>query len=238
MSALFEEIDFQPTPIGDISLRRRRLLSLDRDVFEVKLGDEFLMSSLFTAGEEALAVHGLAGTAGDGLDVLVGGLGLGHTAHAALQDPRVRSLTVVEALGPVIAWHRRGLVPLGRALSDDARCGFLQGDFFALAAGEGFGGGRRFDAVLLDIDHSPEALLNAAHGRFYTPEGLGELARWLRPDGVFARWSDAPPEGRFQAALGAVFASAEARVVEFDNPLQGGTASCTIYLARTGPAAS
>ena len=234
MSALFEEIDFQPTPMGDISLRRRRILSLDRDVFEVKLGEEFLMSSLFTAGEEALAVQGVADAPGEALDVLVGGLGLGHTAHAALRQPRVASVTVVEALGPVIAWHRQGLVPLGRALSDDPRCRFLEGDFFAMARDDGFG--RRFDAILLDIDHSPEALLSDAHGRFYTSEGLGALARGLRPGGVFAMWSDAAPDAGFQAVLREVFAAADARVVEFDNPLQERTASCTLYVARTAPA--
>ncbi|WP_244500846.1 hypothetical protein [Methyloceanibacter marginalis] len=60
MSALFEELDYCPTPIGALSLRRRRDLKLDVDVFEIKLGDESLMSSLFTASEIALARLGLA----------------------------------------------------------------------------------------------------------------------------------------------------------------------------------
>ena len=60
MSRAFEEIDHQPTPMGDISLRRRLEPTLLVDVYEVKLGDEFLMSSLFTATEEALARLGLA----------------------------------------------------------------------------------------------------------------------------------------------------------------------------------
>ena len=236
MAALFEELDYRPTAMGPISLRRRRILSLDVDVFEVKLGDEFLMSSLFTKGEEALATLGLAAVDGDGLDVVVGGLGLGHTARAALEDERVRSVRVVEALEPVIDWHRRGLVPLGAGLAGDPRCAFVEGDFFAMAAGEaGFDAaapGRRFDAVLLDIDHSPGALLHARHGGFYGPEGLCRLARWVRPGGVFAMWSDAGPEEPFLAALRAVFASAKAQVVTFDNPLHDREASCTIYVAR------
>ena len=231
MGALFEELDYQPSPIGDISLRRRRILSLDRDVFEVKLGDEFLMSSLFVAGEEALATLGLERTRGEALDVLVGGLGLGHTAHAALRDDRVRSLTVVEYLPPVIDWHRRGLVPLGAALSGDPRCSFHQGDFFALMAGGGVDG-RRFDAILLDIDHSPEALLSGANAAFYSAEGLAGLARWLKPGGMFGMWSDALPEPAFTAALEAVFDAVEAEVVAFDNPLGGDKADCTIYLGR------
>ena len=79
MSIDFEELDYRNTPIGVVSLRRRRHVSLDIDVYEVKLGDEFLMSSLFTEGEIALARLGLAGLTGP-LDVVVGGLGLGYTA--------------------------------------------------------------------------------------------------------------------------------------------------------------
>lgn len=87
MSARFEEIDWRPTPMGDISLRRRRDPGSGEDVYEVKLGDEFLMSSLFTAGEIALTRLGLAELPGAELDVAVGGLGLGYTAQAALDDP-------------------------------------------------------------------------------------------------------------------------------------------------------
>src|SRR5258708_33848772 len=121
MSALFEELDYRDTPIGALSLRRRRELRLGVDVFEIKLGEEFLMSSLFTASEIALARLGLAELAGDNLDVLVGGLGLGYTARAVLGHARVGSLVVIEALGAVIAWHRGGLVPRGAATASDPR---------------------------------------------------------------------------------------------------------------------
>ena len=86
MEPLFEELDFRPTPLGDLILRRRRLALLDhRIIHEVLLGDAFLMSSLFHVVEEALADLGLAAAAGDALDVVVGGLGLGYTAAAALR---------------------------------------------------------------------------------------------------------------------------------------------------------
>lgn len=110
MSARFEELDWQETPIGAISLRRRRDPVLDVDVYEVKLDDEYLMSSLFTTAEVELARLGLAELTGGSADVLVGGLGLGCTAAAALDDDRVRSLTVVEGLAEVVDWHHRGLL--------------------------------------------------------------------------------------------------------------------------------
>jgi spermidine synthase len=243
MGARFEEIDWRPTRLGDISLRRRRYPGSDDDVYEVKLGDEFLMSSLFTAGEVALARLGLARLPGGAeLDVVVAGLGLGYTAGAALDDPRVRSLIVVEALGEVIDWHERHLVPLGARLADDPRCRLVRADFFAAAAGpsglDPQSPGRRFDAVLLDIDHSPRHVLNPRHAALYRPEGLRTLAGHLRPGGVFALWSNDPPDEQFTAALADAFATAEAHVVDFDNPLQGGTATNTVYVARTSAAST
>ena len=113
MSVYFEELDYRPTPIGALSLRRRRSLSSGIDIYEIKLGDEYLMSSQFTAAEIELARLGLAALARGDLDVVVGGLGLGYTAQAVLEHARVRSLVVVDALAEVIEWHEQGLLPLG-----------------------------------------------------------------------------------------------------------------------------
>ncbi|MFJ8073565.1 spermidine synthase [Streptomyces sp. NPDC096176] len=236
MSRRFEEIDWRPTPLGDISLRRRRDPGSGEDVYEVKLGDEFLMSSLFTAGEIALARFGLAMLPGAELDVAVGGLGLGYTARTALDDARVRSLIVVEALGEVIEWHKRELVPLGAGLVSDPRCRLVHGDFFA-AVDDACGldpeePGRRFHAVLLDVDHSPRHVLHPSHAALYRPAGLEALAGRLHPDGVFALWSNDPPDEEFTAALGRVFAESAAHVVEFANPLQQANAANTVYVAR------
>ena len=104
--------------MGVISLRRRLEPILQVDVWEVKLDDEFLMSSLFTATEEAVGRLGMAATPGDALHVVIGGLGLGHTAMAALEDERIATLHVIDALAEVIGWHRDHLVPLGEQLSD------------------------------------------------------------------------------------------------------------------------
>ncbi|MEV0135616.1 spermidine synthase [Dactylosporangium sp. NPDC050688] len=236
MTRRFEELDWQQTPIGEVSLRRRRDPSLDVEVYEVKLGDEYLMSSLFTAAEIALARLGLAGLPAGPLDVVVGGLGLGYTAHAALQDPRVRELLVVDYLAAVIGWHERGLLPLSSALTGDPRCRLVHGDFFALTAGDtGYdpaAPGRRFDAVLLDIDHSPEHLLHPGNGELYTVPGLRRLAAQLCPGGVFALWSNDPPDSAFIATLTAVFAGARAEVVTFDNPLQRRQSANTVYVAH------
>ncbi|MEX0751452.1 MAG: spermidine synthase [Xanthobacteraceae bacterium] len=236
MSAYFEELDYRPTPIGALILRRRRELKLGVDVFEIKLGDEFLMSSLFTESEIALARLGLAALSGQDLDVVVGGLGLGYTAKAVLEHEKVASLLVVEALEAVIDWHRQGLVPLGPGLTGDPRCRFVHGDFFALAASAaGFDPAaptRRFDAVLVDIDHSPDFLLDPRNAAFYGEEGLSRLAAQLRPGGVFGLWSNDRPDATFTARLGRVFAEACAKEVTFQNPLQDKPFTQTVYLAK------
>jgi spermidine synthase len=237
MSARFEELAYEATPKGDISLRRRRDPVLGTDVFEIKLDDDFLMSSLFTAGEVALAELALEETDGEHLDVVVGGLGLGYTARAVLDDTRVRSMIVVEALGQVVDWHERGLIPLGVELTADPRCRFVQGDFFAMVeAGGGFdpqAPDRRFDAVIVDIDHAPDHLLHPGHASFYLPEGLRKLSALLRPGGVFALWSNDPPDDAFLALLAEVFTEPHARVVAFPNHLQEREATNTVYLAKS-----
>jgi hypothetical protein len=155
VSRAFEELARATTPMGDITLRRRLEPTLQIDVFEVILDGAGLMSSLFTDGEVALARLGLAAVGADAIDVVVGGLGLGFTARTVLDDPRVRSLHVVDTVQPVIDWHQRHLIPGSRELVEDGRCRLMHGDFFELMAHDPpmLAGGLpdRFDAVLVDI---------------------------------------------------------------------------------------
>ena len=237
MSRRFAELDWQSTPIGEISLRRRLEPTLQVDVYEVLLGDEYLMSSLFTVAEEELARLALAELDGDQLDVVVGGLGLGWTARTVLADPRVRALDVVEALAPVISWHERGLLPGAAEMTADPRCRLVLGDFFALAARGGVLGPQapeRCHAVLLDVDHTPRHVLHPSHAPFYTPAGLRRLADRLVQGGVFALWSDDPPDAEFETVLDEVFARTQSHVVAFANPLTGGESTNTVYVAITG----
>lgn len=235
MALSFEVLDQASTPIGELCLRRRRSPAFDEPVYEVKLDDAFLMSSMFTDGEIALAELPLARLSGVELNVVVGGLGLGHTACAALEHHDVANVVVIEALEPVIEWHRRALVPLGARLYGDRRCRFVHGDFFArLNEPSGIdpgAPGRRFDAILVDIDHSPRVWLNPRNATFYAPDGLRRVAGNLRAGGVFALWSNDPPDDAFIDVLANVFSHTEARVVRFHNPLQQRDAANTVYIA-------
>lgn len=226
-----EEVAWAPTDIGEFVLRRRHDPVVARDVYEVKVGDEFLMSSLFTVSEEQLARLGLAALPADrrGLAVLVGGLGLGYTARAVLEDDRVDSVEIVDAIGAVIDWHRRDLLPDTVGLAADPRVTLTEADFFAMVA-DGTSP-RRYDAVLVDIDHTPRHVLAERNSAFYTVAGLGRLRSMLGADGAFGLWSDDPPDDDFMAVLGEAFTDHRAEVVSFDNPLTGGTSACTVYIA-------
>ena len=235
MSARFEELGWQQTPMGVISLRRRFDPSVRADIFEVKLDDEHLMSSLFTVAERELARLGLERTPGSALDVMIGGLGLGYTAKEALQCSRIQTLTVIEYSDAVLDWHQRDLLPDTVGLAADGRVTLVCADFFAAATGAvGFdpqSPGRTYDAILLDIDHSPRHVLHDPHADFYTYDGLQSTSSYLSPGGTFAMWSDDPPDDDFASLLESVFTAVEAQQVWFDNPLTRGKSAATIYIA-------
>ncbi len=247
----FEELDYSMTPLGELILRRREVLSLGGlEIFEVKLDGQFLMSSLVNDAEIALAKLALPLVAVADCDVLVGGLGLGYTAAAALDSPSVCSVTVLEYLPSVIDWHRRGLVPLAEQLTGDPRCSLIQGDFFATIAeprrvlsrersGHDLGanplGSGRFHAILLDIDHSPECLLQPSHSQFYTTDGLRPLTDRLHPGGVFAVWSADPPQDAFVENLRAVFPIVDIHESTFHNPLLNEEDINYIFVAQLSP---
>lgn len=156
-------------------------------VTEITLNHEFLMSSLHTDSEQALAEVALAQLSGSQLRVLIGGLGLGYTAHAALQSDRVVEVEVVEYLPQVIQWMNEGLVPLADELTADRRLVVNQGDIYGRLAAPAET--RPFDAILIDVDHSPDDRLAAGDADFYTVDGIARAARHLRTRGVLALWS-------------------------------------------------
>jgi hypothetical protein len=243
MTFVFEEIDYQETPRGAISLRKRSEPRLDNIVlYEVKMNDEFLMSSLFVEAEVQLSKLGLEKFGTQELDVVVGGLGLGYTAQAALAFDNVKSLCVVDVMAPVIEWHQKGLVPLGNELSNDERCRYALGDFFefATAANTNFdgtpsdpeNGPDKVHAVLLDIDHTPSYWLNPENSRFYSTESLNAMKAKIHKGGVFGLWSDEKPDEQFVSILESVFERVETHMVYFPNPYTGEKSSNSVYIAH------
>ncbi|MBL9069568.1 MAG: hypothetical protein JNM03_06190 [Sphingopyxis sp.] len=236
MTTMFEEIDWRETPIGELVLRRRRLHADGEDIWEIKLNGGYLMSSQFVEGEIALTHLALAMADGDALDVVVGGLGLGYTAQAALNDPRVGRLTVIELIPEVIEWHRQRLLPLGEAVAGDARCRLQQGDFFALAAEAGgfdaCAPNKLHDAILIDIDHSTKHFIDDASASFYSETAIFTIVQKLKPDGVLGLWSTDAEDQGFVAAMQGSLRDVRIERVEFPTPYREEPAFNLIYLGR------
>lgn len=228
-----EILAYETTPLGDLCLRRRELLSSPGTVItEITLAHELLMSSYITDSERALANEALARHSGHDLSVLVGGLGLGYTAHEVLQSQRVGRVDVTEFLPEVVGFLRDGLVPLSQALLADSRFSVRDGDVYAQLRG---GVDQAWDLVLIDVDHSPDEPLGTSNGDFYTEAGLIRAKQHLRPDGLLAVWSYAE-NSPFVDALREVFASVEAVPITVLNDLVDEEQTDWLFIARDTPA--
>lgn len=182
------------TPDGArLSLHRRDA------VFVIRIGGDELMSTLRTRSEVRLADLGCEqlGRAGRA-KVLIGGLGFGFTLRRVLElvhdDVQVR---VAELIPQIVAWNRAHLQSVNGALVDDARVEILIDDVYAVLAGAQPG---EYDAVLLDVDNGPIALVDSGNARLYVAAGLRVLSRALRAGGRAVFWS-ADPDRPFMARL-------------------------------------
>jgi spermidine synthase len=214
---LFEVVDSRVTPIGVLDLRRRELPAKPgMIVTEITINDEMLMSSLSTVSESALSTTALdLHTGGDGLKVLVGGLGLGYTAHVALADPRVAHVRVVDRLPAVIGWMRQGLLPLSDELNADERLEICEGDVYAELLCPGT---EAWDLILIDVDHSPTEPLDPKSEPFYTWQGQRQVIEHLAPDGVLGVWSSGD-DHYFAAVLDEIYPEARRERIRWLNEL-------------------
>lgn len=226
-----EILAYEQTPLGDLCLRRRELLSRPGTVItEITLDHQLLMSSHNTVSERALATEALARHSGQDLSVLVAGLGLGYTASAVLQSSRVARVEVIELFPAVVGFLHQGLVPLSAELLADRRFGVRQGDAYAILDDRA---DDRWDMVLIDVDHAPDDHLGSGNQTFYTPSGLARAKRHLKPDGLLAVWSYAE-SSPFVEALHIAFESVEALPIRYFNDLVEEEHTDWLFIARDG----
>ena len=215
-----EILAYEQSPLGLLCLRRRELLSEPGTIVtEITLDHEFLMSSYNTDSERALSEIATTLHSGTNLRVLVGGLGLGYTAHEVLTCERVASVEVVEFLPQVTQWLRAGLLPLSSQLGNESRFSVVEGDVYARLAQ---GSDQKYDLILIDVDHSPEERLDgdssAPNKRFYTQAGLMGTKQHLAKGGVLGIWSYAE-SSPFADALHNCFEHVRIEPVTFENSL-------------------
>jgi spermidine synthase len=203
------------------------VLSLRDDQYAIRVDGQELMNSWCHTSEEKLAVHGCAGLgAKRGARVLIGGLGMGFTARAALDvlapDAEVE---VIELVGAVIRWNREILGELAGKPLDDPRVRMIEGDVVdTIACADG-----RYDAILLDVDNGPSALTSFKNKRLYSSFGLTSALGALRPGGVLAVWSSFD-DNQFTARLRKAGFQAEAKRVHADS---GKSRRHVVWLARS-----
>lgn len=164
--------------------------------FFLKVGGVPLMSTTQSSSEQTMAELACADMANGGR-VLIGGLGFGFTLRRVLELVDARAEVVVAELLPIIAaWNREFLQSVNGALLDEERVTLAIRDVYELIAAEKKG----FDAILLDVDNSPDPLVDEGNGRLYDEKGLLLVKKALRSGGRVVYWS-AKRDDRFARLL-------------------------------------
>lgn len=189
---------------------------------EVIANGTFLMDTR-NGESERLLVDTAAERLGTSGRVLIGGLGVGFSLRAALEQPNITETVVVEREGAVIEWNRSG-GPLAEWHRDAlAEPGVLVEHADLL---EYLRDCAPFDAICLDVDNGPGWTVDDGNAALYEDSGLALVRARLRPGGVLAVWSAAAaPE--FEDALRSLFPSVLVREV----PVPRGEPD-VIYLAE------
>lgn len=166
------------TPRGEIQIQRRG------DHYEIISNGVFLMATYNGESERLLVTAALAAAASP-RRVLIGGLGVGFSLAAALADPRVEQVTVVEIEEPLVTWNRRYLTVYNREALDNPRTRVVVGDLVAWIRECR----EQFDAICLDIDNGPDWTVTEENRGLYGDQGLADVRRLLAPGGCAAYWS-------------------------------------------------
>lgn len=155
--------------------------------YSIRVGRDELMNSHAHGSEDALAALASVRLGGrQRRQVLVGGLGMGFTAAAALRDlgPDGR-LTVAELVPAVVEWNRGPLAAVAGNVLADPRVSVHRGDVAGLLRTAN----DAYDLILLDVDNGPRGLTSTANGWLYSATGLRRTRTALRRGGVLGVWS-------------------------------------------------
>ena len=167
--------------------RHLKLHEHDGDYF-ILLNGRQLMNSRANASEielARLACRTLEGKPNP--RILVGGLGMGFTLRAVLEEVGPDAVVeAVELMPEVVAWNREHLRSINGSALDDRRVKILVEDVFAVLRRAP---ANRYDAILMDVDNGPVPFVLERNRRLYRDGGVRILVRSLSPDGCVAVWS-------------------------------------------------
>jgi spermidine synthase len=165
-----------------------RLFAHGRD-FMIVMGQNELMSTRMRFSEEQLAELTVARLAVPAPRLLIGGYGMGFTLRAALAACPEASVTVAELVPEIVEWARGPMAGLTAGCLDDPRVSLRMGDVSAFIDDAADGTSETYDAILLDVDNGPDALVHEQNRRIYAFNGLRAAKAALAPGGVLAIWS-------------------------------------------------
>ena len=168
--------------------------------FSISLNGKELMHSKVTASESLLGRTGVDQINKDiPTRVLIGGLGLGFTLKSVLESGNSKMrIELAELVPEVIEWNRTYLKELNGELLDDP-CVDIKGmDVIDLIQNAE---PRTYDAILLDVDNGPVAMVDANNDQLYSNSGIRLMCRALKKGGRIVVWS-AGPDLQFEKRLG------------------------------------
>ena len=121
-----------------------------------------------------------------GARVLIGGLGLGFTLRAALQQLRDDAEVVVaELVAEVVAWNADPRYGLSVEAMNDPRVSVVHDDVTEVIRANHGG----FDAIMLDTDNGPDGMLMSENAKLYAARGIALTIAALRARGSIVYWS-------------------------------------------------
>jgi spermidine synthase len=205
MHIRYQEIDRERTPLGELVLRRYEAETGEAG-YEILIDGAFLMATHGAHSEAAMArlAHARLASGTPRLEVLIGGLGAGHTLRAALDLPDVGRVVVAEIGAKVVEWNRRFFAEVNGRAVDDPRVEIRIADLAVVLAASC----EAFDLLLLDVDNGPGWLAAPGNAALYESAGVDACRTALRRGGVLAVWSP-QPNPRFMSTLASVFPSVE-----------------------------
>ena len=218
------------TPHGELQLQRwTETDEKGQPVYEVIFNGVFLMASYNELSEKALATLAIEPLTSDRQDlrILIGGLGIGYSLGATLDDDRIQAVDVVEIEEHIIRWSKGVFSKQNHHACSDSRVHVIQmdlGDYITQTD-------KIYDAIILDIDNGPTWLALASNQRLYEKPALRKFRTLLRDGGVFTIWA-AHQCAPFQNRLEKVFGQTELITVP-DVDLQGRSIDYFIYRTRS-----
>jgi len=160
--------------------------------FSIRTRETELMNSRAHGSEDALAELTLSRmNQKENIKILIGGLGMGYTLAAALEQSGPDACIVVSELVPdVVKWNRKYLGHLAGMPLLDSRVSVEEKDVAAIIRRQS----SVWNAILLDVDNGPAGLTRKSNNQLYGRSGLKAAFLALRPGGILSVWSAAEDE--------------------------------------------